>query len=119
VITHKNSECDSDGLKEIEVTDLGVLLSEHDALVLDVREYQEHPKLMGAHYLQIPMSILNKESLIAVESKHIIFLCQHGIRSLHAAELFHDQLHMEKKFYSLKGGVVRWKAELSDLGLLG
>jgi rhodanese-related sulfurtransferase len=107
-----------EAIKEIEANDLRVLLNEHDALIFDVREYHEHPKLNGPHYLQIPMSALDTVSFTSIPNKHIIFVCQHGIRSLHAGELFQDQPELRKKFYSLKGGVVRWKTELTDLGLL-
>ncbi|RZL06938.1 MAG: rhodanese-like domain-containing protein, partial [Pedobacter sp.] len=99
-------------------TRLDVLINDHDALVLDVREYDEFPKLHGAHYQQIPISVLNEDDLSSITHKHIILICQHGIRSLHAAELYQDLPGLEKQFYSLKGGVVRWKSELTDLGLL-
>jgi molybdopterin/thiamine biosynthesis adenylyltransferase/rhodanese-related sulfurtransferase len=105
-------------LEEIEGSKLDALIKNHDALVLDVREYDELPKLKGSHYHQIPMSVLNEDFLSSIVNRHIILVCQHGIRSLHAAETYQDLLGVEKRFYSLKGGVVRWKSELSDLGLL-
>lgn len=107
-----------DTYEEIEGAKMDTLIKDHNAIVVDVREYAELPKLGGSNYQQIPMSVLNEDSLSAIGNRHIVLICQHGIRSLHAAEEYQDLLGLEKRFYSLKGGVVRWKPELTDLGLL-
>jgi molybdopterin/thiamine biosynthesis adenylyltransferase/rhodanese-related sulfurtransferase len=114
----KPSNSNMAAVEEIEGLLLKPLLENKDAIIIDVREYHEFPKLTGDNYKQIPMSVLNEHSLDGISGQHVVFVCQHGIRSLQAAEIFHDIGDMEKKLYSLKGGVARWKAALQELELI-
>jgi molybdopterin/thiamine biosynthesis adenylyltransferase/rhodanese-related sulfurtransferase len=114
----ENSEHGDAAVAEIEVAAFKHLLEEGNTCFIDVRELHEIPKLNGFVYKQIPMSILDEDSLTGILEKNVVFVCQHGIRSLHAAELFHDQNELDKKLYSLRGGVARWKAALKELDLI-
>lgn len=114
----ENSEHGDAAVAEIEVAAFKHLLEEGNTCIIDVRELHEFPKLNGFAYKQIPMSILEEDSLNGISETNVVFVCQHGIRSLHAAELFHDQSELNKRFYSLKGGVARWKVALKELELI-
>jgi molybdopterin/thiamine biosynthesis adenylyltransferase/rhodanese-related sulfurtransferase len=115
---YKKSEKPQEAFKEIDGIELQKLVSQNDAVIVDVREYTELPKLYSDHYQQIPMSSINETSLNSITSKHVIFVCQHGIRSVRAAESLHDGSNTSMKLYSLKGGIVRWMTELRELHFL-
>jgi len=109
---------DSVPLKEIEGAELRTLLMNGDAILIDVREYHETPKLQGENYEQVPMSVLDEDILSNISQEHLILICQHGIRSLNAAEYLQEHNVGQKNIYSLKGGVVRWKDHFIELSLL-
>lgn len=103
---------------EIEGSELATLLQNNNAILIDVREYHETPKLHSDSYQQVPMSVLDEELLSKISQEHVIMICQHGIRSLNAAEFLKDHGLGTKTIYSLKGGVVRWLNELKELSVL-
>jgi len=113
-----NLNPDIAAVEEIEGVIFKQLLENQDTFIVDVREVHEFPKLDGPNYKQIPMSVLDEHSLDDISGKHVVFVCQHGIRSLQAAETFHDLGESKKKLYSLKGGVSKWKAALKELELI-
>jgi molybdopterin/thiamine biosynthesis adenylyltransferase/rhodanese-related sulfurtransferase len=114
----ENSEQGDAAVAEIEVAAFKLLIEDGNTCIIDVRELHESPRLNGFNYQQIPMSILEEDSLNGIPETNVVFVCQHGIRSLHAAELFHDQSELNKRFYSLKGGVARWKVALKESELI-
>lgn len=93
---------------EIDGQELQALIEQSTVLMIDVRERHEFPKLANDRTVQIPMSemevLLNLEPI----EQNIVFICQHGIRSITAAEAFHRKYGATKKIYSLKGGIVKW-----------
>lgn len=94
---------------EIDGPQLAILQQDAATLLIDVREQQEVPVLDPSVFKQVPMSrfkdLLNSD----IEADQIVLLCQHGIRSLAAAEALFEKYGTEKKVYSLKGGIVRWR----------
>lgn len=109
----KASDMPATCIEEIDVDRLQQLRKIKGAMVIDVRETGELPLLPGNSHLSIPMSGLeNKWQDIAGDD--IIFICQHGIRSLLAAEFLHEQ-SPAKRVYSLKGGLVKWLDDLEKL----
>ena len=94
---------------EIDAEMLKSLQEQPSTLVVDVRERHEFPKITDANIFQAPMS--NFVSLLESDlpQKNIVFLCQHGIRSVAAAEAFHEKYGAEKNIFSLKGGIVKWR----------
>ena len=96
---------------EIDADKFKALHDKAGVTVIDVREAGEQPLITTFKHRQIPMSVFN-ERLSEIKEQEVILFCQHGIRSLHAAELLHERHGALKKIYSLKGGIVRWHTEL-------
>lgn len=95
--------------EEIDVITMQLLQEKESAMVIDVREKHEFPVLNKEIFLQVPMSEFNTFLENNIEAESIILLCQHGIRSLAAAELLQDKYGHAKKIYSLKGGISKWR----------
>ncbi|NTE02035.1 molybdopterin biosynthesis protein [Agrobacterium tumefaciens] len=103
------SHSNAPGYEEIDITKM-LLLKEQDlALVIDVREKHEFPILDQDVFLQVPMSEFNTFIQKNIEAESIVLLCQHGIRSVAAAELLQEKYGATKKIYSLKGGIAKWR----------
>ncbi|RZK74974.1 MAG: molybdopterin-synthase adenylyltransferase MoeB [Pedobacter sp.] len=98
---------------EIDATQFKTLRLQPSTLVIDVREENEVPRLTGFEHAVIPMSKFYNE-LGTIKAANVILLCQHGIRSMYAAELLHEENQEIKKLYSLKGGISRWISELNS-----
>jgi molybdopterin/thiamine biosynthesis adenylyltransferase/rhodanese-related sulfurtransferase len=86
-------------------------LSTHPSvIVVDVREEGESPEANFAH-LKLPLSKLSRASLngnIAfLDQEYIVLICQVGVRSVTAAQIFKAHFGNSKKIYSLKGGIAR------------
>ncbi len=84
------------------------LLNHGSALVIDVREVGEVPVINVKNHLQIPMSSFHQSNFEKITAQNLIMVCQHGVRSLAAAEILQEKFIGTKNIYSLKGGVVRW-----------
>ncbi len=78
------------------------------ATIVDVREFGEQPELSFPH-LHIPLSHL-EDQLNEITGETIIFLCQSGIRSKKAMEIYSSQSHSSNNVYSLKGGILKLTA---------
>ncbi len=89
------------GIEEITVNDW--LKSNGTALLVDIREPHELPKLKNINHLVMPLSSLDKSMDILI-GKEVIFVCQAGKRSLKAASML-KLLDAEAKVFSLEGGV--------------
>lgn len=97
---------------EINASQFKALRLEPSTLVIDVREENEIPRLKGFEHTVIPMSAFH-DKMETIKAANVILLCQHGIRSLYAAELLHEENHAVKKLYSLKGGISRWISDFN------
>ncbi|WP_240916538.1 rhodanese-like domain-containing protein [Pedobacter sp. HDW13] len=76
---------------------------------MDVREKHEVPVLDKQIFTQVPMSELANFITKGFSQKHVVLICQHGIRSVAAAEALQEKFGNTKKIYSLKGGIVKWR----------
>ncbi|TCC90138.1 molybdopterin biosynthesis protein [Pedobacter frigiditerrae] len=94
---------------EIDATTLKDLQQKTSTLLIDVREIHEVPALDQAIYRQVPMSSFNDFLSTDVEAQNIVLICQHGIRSVAAAEALSEKYGNTKNIYSLKGGIVKWR----------
>lgn len=94
---------------EIDINELENLKREQTTILIDVREIHEIPKLNSQDYKQIPMSIFEDLLHQDISENNIVLLCQHGVRSVAAAEYLLEKYGNKKNVYSLKGGIVRWK----------
>ncbi|MGA9650242.1 ThiF family adenylyltransferase [Pedobacter sp.] len=97
------------GFIEIDVDAMLELNDKESSIIVDVRERHEFPKLNSNIYKQIPMSEFSDFVESDIEQTTIILLCQHGIRSVAAAELLHKKYGEAKNIYSLKGGIAKWR----------
>ncbi len=97
------------GYTEIDATQLSVLQKETSTLIIDVRERHEFPILNGEIFIKTPMSEFAAFLATDILEENIVFICQHGIRSVAAAEALYEKYGQEKQIYSLKGGVVKWR----------
>lgn len=95
--------------EEIDVEQMQLLQKQESVLVIDVREKHEFPILNKEVYQQVPMSEFGTFLQNNIEANQIVLLCQHGIRSVTAAELLHEKYGHTKKIYSLKGGISKWR----------
>lgn len=81
--------------------------SERDGIFLDVRQFDEHPKLSFENYIQIPIEDLNKRFDQISKSKPIYMFCQSGKRSKNA------YIELQKKqfqhLYCLKENAIEMK----------
>tara|TARA_R110002020_G_scaffold100493_3_gene237532 strand:- start:137 stop:1204 length:1068 start_codon:yes stop_codon:yes gene_type:complete len=76
----------------------------NDALFLDVREWQETPKLNFNNSVQIPLSVLEEEIEQLNKEENILIYCQSGKRSLQAFKILSQ--YQFKNIKSIKGGAI-------------
>jgi len=95
---------------EIDATQMEALQKEKLTLIIDVRERHEVPVIDGEIFTQVPMSEFKKFLETDIQAENIVLLCQHGIRSVKAAEALQEKYGHAKKIYSLKGGIAKWRS---------
>lgn len=81
-----------------------------DAILIDVREADEHANVQIDKARLIPLSELDSHALPLNESKKIIIHCHSGRRSQMACQYF-TQKHPELEIYNLDGGILAWVQE--------
>ncbi len=96
---------------EIDAIQFQALRTLPSTLVIDVRELGELPLISTISHLQLPMTVF-KEEIVQVKEHTLILFCQHGIRSIYAAEMIQEIFGDTKQVYSLKGGISRWATKL-------
>lgn len=106
---HHNSTELIQAYTEIDAAQLSALQQEASTLIIDVRERHEVPILNGEIFKKAPMSEFADFLATDIGEKNIVFICQHGIRSVAAAEALHEKYGQEKHIYSLKGGIAKWR----------
>ncbi|WP_316803710.1 ThiF family adenylyltransferase [Pedobacter nototheniae] len=94
---------------EIDAENMLELAKSPLTILVDVREKHEFPRLDLNIYRQAPMSDFGTFVSSEIEEENIILICQHGIRSVAAAELLHEKYGNTKTIYSLKGGISKWR----------
>lgn len=107
-------ESKSNQVLEIDIKELENLQKKDSIIIIDVRETYEIPALNPLQYKQVPMSVFKSFLDQDIKEENIVLLCQHGIRSLAAAEFLHEKYGDKKNIYSLKGGIIRWKNYFID-----
>ncbi|TDQ11045.1 ThiF family adenylyltransferase [Pedobacter metabolipauper] len=99
----------STGYTEINADQLQALQQERSVLLIDVRERHEVPILNKEIFTQVPMSEFDNFLLADIDAENIVLICQHGIRSVAAAEALQEKYGDSKNLYSLKGGIIKWR----------
>ena len=105
---YNNNQASSESYCEIDVQKMQVLQQDPATILIDVREEHEYPMLDKSVYKQIPMSAFQAFLRTTIDEQNIVLICQHGIRSVAAAELLHRKYGGTKNIYSLKGGIAKW-----------
>lgn len=93
---------------EIDADAFNELISNNNAIIIDVREKDEQPFVDEFEHLQIPLSAIQSNQT-SIDGDTIVLFCQSGKRSLQAAKILNEYFHHTKKIYSLKNGIVEWK----------
>lgn len=99
---------------EIGIEALNLLRQQPSTLLIDVREVNEVPKLDPKVFTQVPMSSFDAYLQTEIQQNNIVLICQHGIRSVHAAEVLTEKYENTKNIYSLKGGIAKWHNYLME-----
>jgi molybdopterin/thiamine biosynthesis adenylyltransferase/rhodanese-related sulfurtransferase len=94
---------------EITGVELAALRDQASTIFIDVREKHEFPVLDSRFYKKAPMSAFQQLLETVIEEKNIVIICQHGVRSIAAAEELCVKYGNTKNIYSLKGGIVKWQ----------
>jgi rhodanese-related sulfurtransferase len=94
-------------IKTIKAEQAKKWLDDEKAILVDVREDNEHNMECIACAHHIPLDALDAAKF-AKEKKAIIFHCRMGKRSMQAAQKIHHA-HPKLKIYSLEGGIEAWK----------
>ena len=104
-----NGFCSSDSslINEVNISQLKDLLNRKDSGILDIREHGEIRGVEKYQYVHIPYDRLkNKTHLIRGEK--VVVICDKGINSQRAVRQLVQLFGNQKRFYSLKGGMVAW-----------
>lgn len=96
-------------ITEIGAEELNAMMAQPSTIFVDVREKNEVPRLNPDTFREIPMSVFDKLLQGEIPEKHIVLVCQHGIRSIAAAEALQEKYGNTRHIYSLKGGIARWR----------
>lgn len=92
---------------EINPTNAHKMISNGEAILIDVREHIEITQNSIDDAIHVPMSAFDP-SLIPVESgKKFIFLCTHGIRSFQVSQYLISKGIIDDA-YNLSGGLAAW-----------
>ena len=91
---------------DIQATDLFNLITKPKVLLVDVRNKEEVASglIPGAMHIQLSMLPLQYEKL--EHANAVIFYCQNGVRSAHAADFAVNK--GIKNVHNLVGGIVAW-----------
>ncbi len=89
-------ETDAEGVEQ--------MIKNGNVLLIDVREPHEAPALKRWKHGKVPTAALMQEGIHS-DKEQIVFICQSGKRSLTVANWAKEK-YADKKFYSLRGGVL-------------
>lgn len=95
---------------EIGPSTFDMMLKETDVVAVDVREPHEEPSVTEFEYIRLPLSVM-RDGIHTITSGKVVFFCQSGARSLQAASILSAARPGEHEVFSLKGGIMAWKAE--------
>ena len=91
---------------------LDKMIGDKQVVIIDVREKGELPPLTVSHQ-QLPLSSLGTE-IPSFESDRWVFICQTGKRSMQTVLYFLGKEGLNKKLYSLDGGVLAWETFINN-----
>lgn len=103
------NEIEAHSFVEIDTDQMDALIKAGSTLLIDVREAHESPALNPIEYQQAPMSSFNEFLNREVDAQNLVLICQHGVRSVTAAEALKNKYGATKNIFSLKGGIARYR----------
>jgi molybdopterin/thiamine biosynthesis adenylyltransferase/rhodanese-related sulfurtransferase len=83
------------------------LIAKGNTQIIDVRNADEHPKILAFDAENIPLDILLKSADKVSREKTILLFCHSGLRSQIALDFLSDECQLENVFH-LKGGIIKW-----------
>jgi len=96
-------------LKAISPTDAARLMRENGAVLVDIREVDEHARERIPGAASLPLSMLDRQALATGNAKAVLFHCRSGARTqANAAGLVAKAAGCEA--YVVEGGIDAWKA---------
>lgn len=101
-------------VREISASEFDRLRESGPLAIIDVREPGERPTVSEFEHASLPLSSIegNREaSAPALSGAKTVLFCKSGARSLRAGEILARRFGAENEIYSLRGGIVGWKAE--------
>lgn len=94
-------------IKTINATTLKSWLEKNEALLVDVREPEEHAAENIPGALSIPLNALSAQKLPETAHKKLVFHCKLGKRSLSACEKL-AAANPNLEIFTLEGGIDSW-----------
>lgn len=89
-------------------------LQTHRTAFVDVREKDELPRVNVFSCLELPLSILTKNTDFLSQIDTVVIFCKSGVRS-ETAVMQLQQLFPNKKFYSIIGGILDKSSPLNNI----
>lgn len=94
-------------LKPVDAATVKKWIDAGDAVLIDVRERNEHAAEHIAEARLVPLSELEKHDIKNFGKKHVIFHCKGGMRTTANAARLADAC--EAELFEMTGGIEGWK----------
>jgi sulfur-carrier protein adenylyltransferase/sulfurtransferase len=95
-------------VEEIDQEEFERIAREKGTLIVDVRNYEEQPKMEEYPVYNLPLPELEARIGELKDTGKLLIFCQAGARSLTAAQRI-KEIYAGKQVYSLKGGMNNWE----------
>ncbi|KTD07436.1 rhodanese-like domain-containing protein [Legionella jamestowniensis] len=94
-------------IKKIDAPTLKTWLEKKEALLIDVRDPEEHAAENIPGAISMPLNVISTKGLPETANKKLVFHCKAGKRSLSACEkLIETDPNLE--VFTLEGGISAW-----------
>jgi sulfur-carrier protein adenylyltransferase/sulfurtransferase len=95
-------------MQELSVHELDTWFKENNSFkIIDVREPFEYELCHLPNATLMPLGSVSVERIQLENTKPLVFLCHHGIRSKHAIQYL-EQAGLQGQFFNLEGGIDAW-----------
>ncbi len=96
-------------IQEVDPLTLKQWMDDGSAVLIDVREPDEHASECIAHDHPMPLSSFNPQALPEHDGKVVVYYCASGTRTAHFGQQLADITAGAKAVYHLTGGIMAWK----------
>lgn len=101
-------------ISNVDATTVRRWLNNDEAILIDVREPDEHAAIHIVEAKNIPLGTLKSHFPLDCGGKKLVFHCRSGARSQQACEAFAKQCP-EAQVFNLEGGIISWEAKGHDV----